>query len=361
MPTSIVNNISSKELLLESRLPLSIAIGKFFVKFLKNDKRAINIITSSVFDAIRLKEEISWFYPDLNVNLLPDWETLPFDQISPHPDLTSERLLTLYQMTQKEFDINLLPISTVLHRMPPRAYIEQYSFQFKKGDTVDIKSFKDRLIENGYLYVDKVINPGEYAMRGGIIDLFPMGSTLPYRIDFFDNEIDSIRTFDADTQRSLYPVNEIKLLPAKECPLDERGITAFRQNYREKFEGDPSKSKIYKAISKGIPFAGMEWYLPLFYDTTNTIFDYLNPKDITFKSGNLAASAQNYWNETEGRFKLYAYDAERPILSPEDFLLRPDIFFKSLNDYPELKRKSNELLETLPDLGIDRTNKFHLL
>ena len=360
MTTSIVNNISSKELFLESRLPLSIAIGKFFVKFLKNDKRSLNIITSSVFEAIKLKEEISWFYPDLNINLLPDWETLPFDQISPHPDLTSERLLTLYQMTQKEFDINLLPISTVLHRMPPRSYIEQYSFQFKKGDTLDISSFKDRLIANGYLYVDKVINPGEYAMRGGIIDLFPMGSIVPYRIDFFDNEIDSIRTFDADTQRSLYPVNEIKLLPAKECPLDDSGITAFRQNYREKFEGDPSRSKIYKAISKGIPFAGMEWYLPLFYEKTNTIFDYLDSKDITFKSINLATSAQNYWDETEGRFKLYAYDTDRPILSPEDLLLRPDNFFKSLNGYPELKRKSNELLETLPDLSIDRTKDFPL-
>ena len=169
-------------------------------------------------------------------------------------------------MTQRQFDINLLPVSTALHRMPPRAYIEQYSFQFNKGDTVDIGTFKDRLISNGYFHVEKVINPGEYAMRGGIIDLFPMGSIVPYRIDFFDNEIDSIRTFDVDTQRSLYPVSEIKLLPAKECPLDENGITAFRQNYREKFEGDPSKSKIYKSISKGIPFAGMEWYLPLFYE-----------------------------------------------------------------------------------------------
>lgn len=361
MTTPIVNNISSKEFLLESSLPHSIAIGQFFNKFLKSDARALNIITSSVFEAIKLKEEISWFYPDLNINLLPDWETLPFDQISPHPDLTSERLLTLYQMTQRQFDINLLPVSTALHRMPPRAYIEQYSFQFNKGDTVDIGTFKDRLISNGYFHVEKVINPGEYAMRGGIIDLFPMGSIVPYRIDFFDNEIDSIRTFDVDTQRSLYPVSEIKLLPAKECPLDENGITAFRQNYREKFEGDPSKSKIYKSISKGIPFAGMEWYLPLFYDSTSTIFDYLDPGDIVVKLGNLAGSAQSYWGEAESRFRLYAYDSERPILKPEEFLLRSDIFFRTLNAYSELKKKNNELLEGLPDLSVVRSDNSPLL
>ena len=168
-------------------------------------------------------------------------------------------------MTKKEFDINLIPISTALHLVPPRDYIERYSFQFKKNQNVDLESFKETLIKNGYLNVEKVIQPGEYAVRGGLIDLFPMGSIVPYRIDFFDTQIDSIRTFDPDTQRSLYPNNEIELLPARECPLDELGIKIFRQNYREKFEGDPSKSKIYQSITKGNPFAGMEWYLPLFF------------------------------------------------------------------------------------------------
>jgi len=360
MSTPIVNNILSNELLFESSVPPSIAIGQFFNNSLKSDARALNIFTSSVFEAIKLKEEISWFYPTLKINLLPDWETLPFDQISPHPDLTSERLLTLYQMTQREFDINLLPISTVLHRMPPRAYIEQYSFQFQKGDIVNINSFKERLISNGYLHVEKVMNPGEYAMRGGIVDLFPMGSIVPYRIDFFDTEIDSMRTFDVDSQRSLYPVNEIKLLPAKECPLDENGITSFRQNYREKFEGDPSKSKIYQSISKGIPFAGMEWYLPLFYETTSTIFDYLDPTDIIVKLGDLSESANAYWGEAESRFRLYAYDSERPILKPEDFLIRSDNFFSILKNYSELKRKNHQLLDQLPDIGINRSDDLPL-
>ena len=205
MPTKLVNNKSQKDFFLEIRTSLSHSIGEYFEGFLQKDSKSLNVITCSVFDAVRIKEEISWFFPKLKVNLLPDWETLPYDQISPHPDLTSERLLTLYQMTKKEFDINLIPISTALHLVPPRDYIERYSFQFKKNQNVDLESFKETLIKNGYLNVEKVIQPGEYAVRGGLIDLFPMGSIVPYRIDFFDTQIDSIRTFDPDTQRSLYP------------------------------------------------------------------------------------------------------------------------------------------------------------
>ena len=360
MATSLVNNISSKSLVLESNMPLSVALSQHFIDFLQKNGKSLNVFTSSVFEATRLKEEISWLHPQLNVNLLPDWETLPYDQISPHPDLISERLLTLYQMTQKEFDINLLPVTTALHLIPPRTYIEQYSFHFKKGQTVDIDSFKNRLIDNGYLYVEKVFNPGEYAIRGGIIDLYPMGSLIPYRIDFFDKEIDSIRTFDVDTQRSLYPTNEIKLLPAKECPLNEAGIICFREKYREKFEGDPSKSKIYKNISKGIPFSGMEWYLPLFHGSTDTIFNYLDENDVIFRTENLANAAQEYWTESEKRFRLYAYDSDRPILKPDDLLLRTDVFFKNIDKYVRLNKKNKLSLMRLPEISIDRTKNIPL-
>ena len=337
MTTSLVNNKLPKDILFEAGSSLSLSIGQYFEGFLKKDAKSLNIITCSVFDAIRIKEEIAWFFPKLKVNLLPDWETLPYDQISPHPDLISERLLTLYQMTKKEFDINLIPITTALHLAPPRNYIEKYSFQYKKDENVDIESFKERLINNGYLNVDKVIQPGEYATRGGLIDLFPMGSVVPYRIDFFDTQIDSIRTFDPDTQRSLYSTNEIKLLPARECPIDELGIKVFRQNHREKFDGDPSKSKIYKSISKGIPFAGMEWYLPLFFESTDTIFDYLDLNDPIFIADSLASASQNYWSEAEKRFSLYAYDLDRPILQPNDFLIPSDIFFKNIDKFQKLK------------------------
>ena len=360
MTTKIVNNKLQKDLFLEVNSSLSHSIGKYFEEFLKKDQKSLNIITCSVFDAIRIKEEIAWFFPSVKVNLLPDWETLPYDQISPHPDLISERLLTLYQMTKKEFDINLIPITTALHLVPPREYIEKYSFQYKKNENVDLNSFKERLINNGYLNVEKVIHPGEYATRGGLIDLFPMGSTVPYRIDFFDTQIDSIRTFDPDTQRSLYPTNEIKLLPARECPIDELGIKLFRENYREMFEGDPSKSKIYKSITKGIPFAGMEWYLPLFFNAPDTIFNYLDINDPVFVAESLASAAQNYWSEAEKRFKLYAYDVERPILQPNNFLIPSDIFFKNVGKFQKLKVKSQAAEDIFPDISVDKSNKYPL-
>ena len=348
-----MNSFSENNFFINTNTSHSIEIGRIFYEHLSSKKQSLNIFTGNVFEAIRLKEEISWFYPKLRVNHFPDWETLPYDQISPHPDLISERLLTLYQMTQREFDINLLPLSTSLHLLPPRSYIEKFSFNFKTNQAVDINAFKNRLVDNGYLYVEKVMNPGEFAMRGGIIDIFPMGSIVPYRIDFFDNEIESIRTFDVDTQRSLYPTNKIKLLPARECPLDEESVGIFRNNYREKFEGDLSKSKIYKSITKSTPFAGMEWYLPLFFEQTNSIFDYIEPKDAVLLLGDTAKAASDYWSETASRYRLYAYDTERPILEPNEFLIPPDQFFKKIKDYPQIK-KHKDRIKSIKDIAIDR-------
>ena len=348
-----MNSFSENNFFINTNTSHSIEIGRIFYEHLSSKKQSLNIFTGNVFEAIRLKEEISWFYPKLRVNHFPDWETLPYDQISPHPDLISERLLTLYQMTQREFDINLLPLSTSLHLLPPRSYIEKFSFNFKTNQAVDINAFKNRLVDNGYLYVEKVMNPGEFAMRGGIIDIFPMGSIVPYRIDFFDNEIESIRTFDVDTQRSLYPTNKIKLLPARECPLDDEGVATFRNNYREKFEGDLSKSKIYKSITKSTPFAGMEWYLPLFFKQTNSIFDYIEPKDVVLLLGDTAKAASDYWSETTSRYRLYAYDTERPILEPNEFLISPDQFFKKVKDYPQIK-KHKDRIKSIKDIAIDR-------
>ena len=348
-----MNSFSENNFFINTNTSHSIEIGRIFYEHLSSKKQSLNIFTGNVFEAIRLKEEISWFYPKLRVNHFPDWETLPYDQISPHPDLISERLLTLYQMTQREFDINLLPLSTSLHLLPPRSYIEKFSFNFKTNQAVDINAFKNRLVDNGYLYVEKVMNPGEFAMRGGIIDIFPMGSIVPYRIDFFDNEIESIRTFDVDTQRSLYPTNKIKLLPARECPLDDEGVGIFRNNYREKFEGDLSKSKIYKSITKSTPFAGMEWYLPLFFEQTNSIFDYIEPKDVVLLLGDTAKAASDYWSETTSRYRLYAYDTERPILEPNEFLISPDQFFKKVKDYPQIK-KHKDRIKSIKDIAIDR-------
>ncbi|MEY5021310.1 MAG: Transcription-repair-coupling factor, partial [Pseudomonadota bacterium] len=334
----------------------SYSLARYIQDEIIKNKKYLAIFTETAFEARRLMEEMLWFSPNLKINLLPDWETLPYDHFSPHPDLISERLLTLYQVTQKSFDVVIIPVTTALHLLPPKSYIQQFSFHFAKGQKVDIEAFKNQLTLNGYMNVVRVMAPGEFSVRGSLIDLFPMGSIVPYRLDFFDDEIDSIRTFDVDSQRTLYPVNEIKLLPARECPMDEKSISTFRQNYRERFEGDPSRSSIYKDISKGIPIGGIEWYMPLFFDEMSDIFSYFSDNTIIYKHGNLDHACNHFWQETEKRFRLFAYDAERPILEPKDLLLKPDQFFKSINAYKKFDLKRPEIFEKIPDVSIDRKN-----
>jgi len=334
----------------------SYSLARYIQDEIVKNKKYLAIFTETAFEARRLMEEMLWFSPNLKINLLPDWETLPYDHFSPHPDLISERLLTLYQVTQKSFDVVIIPVTTALHLLPPKSYIQQFSFHFVKGQKVDIEAFKNQLTLNGYMNVVRVMAPGEFSVRGSLIDLFPMGSIVPYRLDFFDDEIDSIRTFDVDSQRTLYPVNEIKLLPARECPMDEKSISTFRQNYREHFEGDPSRSSIYKDISKGIPIGGIEWYMPLFFDQMSDIFSYFSDNTIIYKHGNLDHACNHFWQETEKRFRLFAYDAERPILEPKDLLLKSDQFFKSINAYKKFDLKRPEIFEKIPDVSIDRKN-----
>ncbi|MHB8915948.1 MAG: transcription-repair coupling factor, partial [Thiobacillus sp.] len=233
------------------------------------------IVCASAWDAQRLSEEIHWFNPALRVCVFPDWETLPYDTFSPHPDLISGRLATLYQISRREFDIALVSLSTALYRLAPPAFLAAHTFFLKQKDTLDEAAFRAQMMLGGYQHVNQVFSPGEFSIRGGLIDLFPMGSVLPYRIDLFDNEIETLRAFDVDTQRSLYPVGEIRLLPAREFPLDDAGVTRFRQNFREAFEGDPSKSKLYKDVSNKLAPGGIEYYLPLFFEETASLFDYL--------------------------------------------------------------------------------------
>jgi len=233
------------------------------------------------------------------VRLLPDWETLPYDNFSPHHDLVSERLATLYAVSRGECEVLLVPATTAVYRLTPPSYLAAYTFFLKKGEKLDAEQFRSQLTLAGYTHVTQVVSPGEYSIRGGLVDLFPMGSALPYRIDLFDEEIETLRTFDADTQRSLYPVPEIRLLPAREFPLDDGGRTRFRQRFREVFEGDPAKSGIYKDVSNGVPSAGIEYWLPLFFEETATLFDYL-PKDaVLCQHRDVALALQDFWRDTQ--------------------------------------------------------------
>jgi transcription-repair coupling factor (superfamily II helicase) len=319
----------------------------------KASKKPIAIITSSAFEARRLLEEISWFDPSLQIHLLPDWETLPYDHFSPHPDLVSERLATLYQVSQRNFDIIIVPAGTALLRLPPQSYLAAHSFMLKKGQRLDLAALREQCAHAGYHHVTQVMGPGEFSVRGGLIDLFPMGSALPYRLDLFDDEIETIRTFDVDTQRSLYPVPEIRLLPAREFPLDEAGISRFRQRFREVFEGDPSRSRIYKDVSKGIAGGGIEWYLPLFFDETATLLDYLSEDIVLCLHGDLDSAAQDFWQEAQTRYRHLAHDPERPILHPDQLLIKADEFFASTHRYARIMLQPQSK-SGLPELEIDR-------
>lgn len=294
------------------------------------------VLCADPLAAQRLAEEISRFSPRLQVRQLPDWETLPYDSFSPHQDLISERLETLHALMNSAVDVVTVPVSTALYRLAPPSFLAAYTFSFKQGDTLDEESLRQQLTLANYSHVTQVTAPGEFCIRGGLIDLFPMGSAVPYRLDLFDNEIESIRSFDVDTQRSIYPVREVRLLPGREFPMDEAARTRFRARFREVFEGDPSKALPYKDIGNGIAFAGVEYYLPLFFDETATLFDYLKSDTLTITLGDIEGAIQHFTGDTQSRYQFLKSDRERPVLPPETLFLGADALFNHLKHFARL-------------------------
>jgi transcription-repair coupling factor (superfamily II helicase) len=318
------------------------------------------IVTATASDGQRLLEEMRWLAPDLRVHLLPDWETLPYDHFSPHQDLVSERLETLHLLSENAVDAVIVPVTTALLRLPPRAYLAAYTFFLKQGQRLDAEGFRRQLTMAGYSHVSQVVAPGEYSYRGGLIDLFPMGSALPYRLDLLDDEIESIRTFDVDNQRSLYKVKEVRLLPAREFPMDEAGRTTFRQRFREVFEGDPSKRRIYKDVSNGTAPAGIEYYLPLFFEETAVLTDYVPPQAVVVLHGDVAGAIAEFWRATQSRFELLRGDANQPLLPPNALYQREDEFFGAIKPYARVEVPRGPAVDQdspaqpLPEVAVDR-------
>ncbi|MGB3071834.1 MAG: transcription-repair coupling factor [Ottowia sp.] len=298
--------------------------------------RLTAIFTADPADARRLQDELAFFAPELRVVMFPDWETLPYDSFSPHQDLISERLATLWAIKQRETDVVFVPATTALYRLAPPAFMAGYTFHFKTGQKLDEAALKSQLTLAGYTHVTQVSAPGEYAVRGGLIDLFPMGSPMPYRVDLFDDEIDSIRSFDPDTQRSLYPVPEVRLLPGREFPMDDDARAKFRNRWRELLEGDPTKSRIYKDMGNGVATAGIEYYLPLFFDHTATVFDYLGEEAVLALHGDLEAAFQQFWQDTRERYRLAQGDPERPVLPPDTLFLDAEGFYLVAKPHAQL-------------------------
>jgi transcription-repair coupling factor (superfamily II helicase) len=330
-------------------------------QYAKNNSPLV-VIAANALEAQRLVEEIPFFDPNLRVHLLPDWETLPYDHFSPHQDLISERLSTLHHIRSNASDVTVVPITTALYPLPPVEYLAAFTFFLKRGEKLDLAKLREQMTLAGYSHVQQVLSPGEYCVRGGIIDLFAMGSVLPYRIDLFDDDIETIATFDVDTQRTLYPVPEIRLLPAREFPLDEAGQARFRQSFRERFEGDPSRSHIYKNVSKGVSPAGIEYYLPLFFDKTATLFDYL-PKHTTLCLHHEVDEAiEAFSKDAASRYKLLRGNPERPLLEPKELFLDAEQFYIHVKELARLDIVSGEGGATLipcsttplPNISVNR-------
>ena len=337
--------------------PLSASADALALAELAQPGQLIAVVTASPLEAQRLAEEAAWFAPQVRTHLLPDWETLPYDGFSPHQDLVSERLATLHAVSRNECDLLIAAAPTAIARLAPPAFLAGHTFFMARGDRLDREKLRAQLTLAGYHHVTQVVAAGEYSLRGGLVDLFPMGTQLPYRIELFDDEIESIRAFDVDSQRTLFPVPEIRLLPAREFPTGEAGRTTFRQRFRDAFEGDASRIPLYKDVSSGILPAGIEYFLPLFFDSTATLFDYLPAQACLVLHGDVPAAIAEFWADTQGRYRLLGGDRSRPVLPPGDLFLRDEDFFAAARTLPQIALKpasGTDAPAALPPLAVDR-------
>ena len=285
----------------------------------------IVVIANDPRHADQLEAEIRWFGgPKFLVQHFVEWETLPYDSFSPHQDIVSKRLKTLASLHGLSSGIVIISAPSLLQRLPPVDYVAAHTLKLDAGQTLQRQAFIDSLSACGYSRVPQVDAHGEFAVRGSLLDIFPMGSDQPIRIDFFDDELESLRYFNSDTQLSGDKISSLEILPAREVPLDDDDIRYFRQQYRERFEGQPSKSRVYRDISEGIAHGGIEYYLPLFFEKTATFADYLPQNAVILAPNDLRSSLDQAWNEIGERHELCSLDPERPILSPTESFLTPE-------------------------------------
>lgn len=280
------------------------------------------VVAPSTSELLQLEIELQFFAGEQTpVHVLGDWETLTYDRVSPHQDIISQRIRTLYSLGEAKRGILLLTSAALMQRLPPRQFLDQHALMIKTGNTLALAEFRVRLVEAGYRLVTQVEEHGEFAVRGSILDLFPMSSYKPFRVEFFDDEIETIRTFDVDTQRGLEKAELIELLPAHEFPLNEEGIALFRRQYRNAFAAESKNTPIYQAVSEGHAPSGIEYYMPLFFEETSSLFSYL-PEAVSFilVDGSVQAMEQFEAN-TQDRYEQRRHDVERPILAPEAIYL----------------------------------------
>ena len=306
------------------------------------------VVTPDTASAARLEQSLHFYHrasDDAPLLGFPDWETLSYDTFSPDQDIISERLATLYALPRTTRGILILPLRTLMQRVSPREYIEGASLMLKQGDRLSLEQMRHQLERSAYRCVSQVMEHGEFAVRGSLLDLFPMGSEHPYRIELFDDEVETIRTFDPETQRSEEKVSEIRLLPAREFPLDEAGIRRFREAWRSQFEGDPSKQVIYRDVSNGLAPAGIEYYLPLFFEGTATLFDYLPAQTRLLTLEGVDEAVEAFFEEYQERYQIAQYHRDHPPLAPQRLFLDVPELFAAFKAYPRQLLQGFELPE----------------
>ena len=332
----------------QGSLPLALA------RYLPHKQLKV-VLTQDAEQALRLQTAWLFFRPHDTAVFLPDWETLPYERFSPHQDLVSERLSALWQIKSGAADVLFVPVATAMQKLPPVPFLAGRTFWLKTGQTLDIGRLKTDLVDAGYNHVSHVVAAGEFAVRGGIVDLFPMGSEMPYRIDLFDDEIDSIKTFDTDTQRTISPVSEIRLLPAHEFPTDSEAQKIFRSRFREEVDGNPNDAAVYKAVSNGHFGAGVEYYLPLFFENElETLFDYIGEDALFVALGDVHAEANRFWSDVKSRYAMAQGDETYPPLLPQHLYLSSDVFAGRLKNYGQVLPDVSGKEHTLPDLAVNR-------
>jgi transcription-repair coupling factor (superfamily II helicase) len=286
--------------------------------------RPLLVILRDAAAVARLEDELRFFLPaGVPIVTFPDYETLPYDQFSPHPDIISQRLRTLSRLPRMGAGLVITDLPTSLQRLPPRSFVDGHALSLAVGEELDLEQFRLRLTAAGYASVPQVASPGEFAIRGSLFDVFPMGCEAPLRIDLFDRQIDSIRSFDPETQRSSERLRRLDLLPAREFSLAAESIRDFRRRFRTRFEGDLTRMPMYRDVGEGLAPAGIEYYLPLFFEATASLFDYLPEGSVVALPAGHRTVLPDAWRDVEARYEERRYDIEHPVLAPAEVFLTP--------------------------------------
>lgn len=327
------------------------------------------VLTENAQQANQLQESLEFFI-DQQIEILsfPEWETLPYDQFSPHQDIVSERLKTLYRLPSLHKGLLIVPVATIMQKVVPHDYIKQYSFILKTGDTLDVEQFTQQLESGSYQRVSQVYEHGEFAVRGAIIDLFPMGSKTPFRIDLFDDEVETIRSFDPETQRSIEQIENIEMLPAKEFNFTKQGIDLFRHQFKDYFGDDARNFQVYQSVTNAQNIGGLEYYLPLFHQELASLFDYLPEDTLFFDYGATEQALDTTLHDYKERYEIGQHNPDFPLLQPSELLIEPTLFLTLLKNYHRItlessvSKKNSTQFDTqkLPDLSIDNKSDYPL-